>query len=57
MELCKQFNERSDDGRDMGELSELLSDAINSIIDIKEETAFQSEDFLWMRCMKTLSDR
>lgn len=35
--LCKQFNEDTDDGRDMGEISELLSESINSIIDAKEE--------------------
>ncbi len=33
MELCRRFNEETDDGRDMGEMSLLLSDAINSIID------------------------
>lgn len=35
--LCQQFNDETDDGRDMSEMSELLSDAINSIIDCKEE--------------------
>ena len=42
MELCKSFNEVTDDGRNMGEVSELLSDAINSIIDIKEESDIDS---------------
>ena len=41
-ELCKQFNEETDDGRDMLEISELLSDAINSIIDCKEESDIDS---------------
>ena len=41
-ELCKQFNEETDDGRDMSEISELLSDAINSIIDSKEESDIDS---------------
>lgn len=40
--LCKQFNEETDDGRDMLEISELLSDAINSIIDSKEESDIDS---------------
>ncbi len=42
MELCKRFNEATDDGRNMGEISELLSDVINSIIDIKEESDINS---------------
>ena len=41
-ELCKQFNKETDDGRDMSEISELLSDAINSIIDSKEESDIDS---------------
>ena len=36
-ELCKRFNDETDDGRKMGEISELLSEAINSIIDANEE--------------------
>jgi len=40
--LCKVFNEETDDGRDMSKLSELLSDAINSIIDVKEESDIDS---------------
>lgn len=35
--LCRQFNEETNDGRDMSEISELLSESINSIIDTKEE--------------------
>ncbi|MCD7757054.1 MAG: SNF2-related protein [Clostridiales bacterium] len=41
-ELCRRFNEETDDGRDMGEMSRLLSDAINSIIDAKEESDIDS---------------
>jgi hypothetical protein len=36
------FNEETDDGRDMSEMSELLSEAINSIIDVKEESDIDS---------------
>lgn len=35
--LCKKFNNETGDGRDMAEVSELLSESINSIIDAKEE--------------------
>lgn len=35
--LCKQFNDETQDGRDMAEISELLSESINSVIDAKEE--------------------
>lgn len=41
-ELCQRFNEETDDGRDMSEMSELLSEAINSIIDCKEESDIDS---------------
>lgn len=41
-ELFQQFNEETDDGRDMTEMSELLSEAINSIIDCKEESDIDS---------------
>ena len=41
-ELCKKFNRETDDGRNMGEVSELLSEAINSIIDAKEESDIDS---------------
>ena len=40
--LCEQFNHETDDGRDMKEVSLLLSDAINSIIDVKEESDIDS---------------
>lgn len=42
MELCKHFNRKTDDGRNMEELSALLNEAINSIIDRKEETDIDS---------------
>lgn len=41
-ELYRKFNEETDDGRNMGEISELLSEAINSIIDVKEESDIDS---------------
>ena len=36
MELCKQFNKETKDGRSMGRYSELLHSAIGSIISVKE---------------------
>lgn len=42
LSLCRQFNEETDDGRDMSEISALLNDAINSIIDVKEESDIDS---------------
>lgn len=41
-ELCQKFNQETDDGKDMSELSELLNEAINSIIDCKEESDIDS---------------
>lgn len=41
-ELCQRFNEETADGRNMSEMSELLSEAINSIIDCKEENDIDS---------------
>ncbi|NLI91954.1 MAG: DEAD/DEAH box helicase family protein [Peptococcaceae bacterium] len=41
-ELCRAFNQETKDGRDMRRLSELLSDAINSIIDVNEESDIDS---------------
>jgi hypothetical protein len=41
-EVYGVFNEETDDGRDMSEMSELLSEAINSIIDVKEESDIDS---------------
>ena len=42
MKLCQKFNEETDDGRNMGEMSELLSEAIDSIIDCKEKNDIDS---------------
>ena len=41
-ELCRAFNVETDDGRNMAKVSELLSQAIDSIIDIKEESDIDS---------------
>ena len=41
-ELYERFNAETDDGRDMAEMSELLSAAIDSIIDTKEESDIDS---------------
>lgn len=41
-ELYQRFNKETDDGRDMSEFSWLLNEAINSIIDIKEESDIDS---------------
>lgn len=41
-ELCRRFNAETDDGRDMSAMSELLNEAIDSIIDIKEENDIDS---------------
>ena len=40
--LCRKFNEETNDGRDMQEVSDLLNDAINSIIDVKEDSDIDS---------------
>lgn len=37
-ELCAQFNDETDDGRKMGKYSDLLGDAIASIIELKDES-------------------
>lgn len=42
MMLCKNFNQETEDGHNMSEVSELLSEAINSIIDAKEESDIDS---------------
>lgn len=42
MPLCEKFNVETDDGRNMKEVSQLLSGAINSIIDVKEESDIDS---------------
>ena len=41
-DLCREFNQETDDGRNMAEISELLSEAVNSIIDVKEESDIDS---------------
>lgn len=41
-ELCRRFNAETDDGRNMKEVSRLLSEAIDSIIDAKEESDIDS---------------
>lgn len=41
-ELCKQFNQETNDGRYMAHYSELLQRAINSIIEVKEESDIAS---------------
>jgi hypothetical protein len=42
MGLCRRFNARTKDGKDMSDLSDLLSDAIRSIMDVKEESDIDS---------------
>jgi len=41
-ELCQKFNEDTRDGRDMKRYSNLLDQAIRSVIDVKEEGAIDS---------------
>ena len=41
-EVYTRFNKETEDGRNMSEMSALLSDAINSIIDTKEESDIDS---------------
>ena len=41
-DLCNAFNKETKDGKDMRKYSELLGDAINSIIDVKEESDIDS---------------
>ena len=40
--LCSAFNKETKDGRDMSEISELLSESISSILDVKEESDIDS---------------
>ena len=42
LELCQIFNEETNDGKDMQELSNLLRETIHSIIDTKEESDIDS---------------
>lgn len=41
-EVYQRFNDETDDGKNMAEMSELLSEAINSIIDAKKESDIDS---------------
>jgi hypothetical protein len=41
-EVYTKFNKETDDGKNMSEMSVLLSEAINSIIDTKEESDIDS---------------
>lgn len=41
-EVYERFNHETDDGRNMADMSELLSEAINSIIAVKEESDIDS---------------
>lgn len=42
MEVCKAFNDDTKDGRDMCNISGLLTEAINSIIAVKAESDIDS---------------
>ena len=42
VDLCQKFNEETNDGKDMQELSNLLRETIHSIIDTKEESDIDS---------------
>lgn len=42
LELCKIFNEETQDGKDMSFYSELLSESINSIIQVKDSSDIDS---------------
>ena len=53
-ELCTQFNDETDDGRRMERYSELLGDAIASIIEVKDESELDS--FLSGKQMSFLSE-
>lgn len=41
-EVYERFNRETDDGRNMADMSELLNEAINSIINVKEESDIDS---------------
>lgn len=53
-ELCAKFNDETDDGRRMGKYSDLLGDAIASIIELKDESEMDS--FLSGKQMSFLSE-
>lgn len=42
MNLCEKFNKATNNGKDMGKISQLLEDAIMSIIDAKDESDIDS---------------
>lgn len=42
MDVCREFNTETKDGRDMQSISTLLTDAITSIIEVKEENDIDS---------------
>ncbi len=42
MDACREFNAETKDGRDMRRISSLLTDAINSIVEVKEESDIDS---------------
>lgn len=42
LSLCRKFNAETDDGRNMKEISDLLNEAIGSIINVKEESDIDS---------------
>lgn len=52
--LCALFNKETEDGRKMGKYSDLLGDAISSIIEVKNESEMDS--FLSGRQMSFLSE-
>ena len=52
--LCRAFNEETNDGHDMSDYSELLSEAIESIIHVQDESKMDS--FLKGRQMSFLSN-
>lgn len=41
-DLCQRFNKETDDGKNMNKISQLLSEAVNSIINSKEESDIDS---------------
>lgn len=53
-ELCAKFNDETDDGRKMEKYSDLLGDAIASIIELKDESEMDS--FLSGKQMSFLSE-
>jgi len=42
MDACREFNAETKDGRDMRKISSLLTDAINSIVEVKAESDIDS---------------